>query len=205
DFDKIKESGFSQYYYEPFTETLKKYPEHDKVYSLYQTGIKEKIFFPQFHGREHVNVFTWLNALKNKDKTSREIFDYNMFTTHTSLKSNCSKEYLDSFGTHNEYELKEIRRNIIEGLALCEKLWGYKSKSFIATCYIWHPKVEEYLKEDKIIHIQSGRVQKIPLLNSNGTYKIKRLYTGKRNKLEQVYTVRNVIFEPSEDPNKDWI
>ena len=31
DFDKIKASGFQQYFYEPFTETLKKYPVHDRV------------------------------------------------------------------------------------------------------------------------------------------------------------------------------
>ena len=30
DFEKIKESGFQTYYYEKFTDTLKRYPHHDR-------------------------------------------------------------------------------------------------------------------------------------------------------------------------------
>lgn len=46
DFDKIEASGYQNYYYEPFTETLKKYPEHQRSFELWQEGIKEKIFSP---------------------------------------------------------------------------------------------------------------------------------------------------------------
>lgn len=204
DFKKIKESDFEQYYYEPFTETLKRYPAHDRVYNLYKEGISRGIFYPQFHGREHVNIFTWMNALKKKDNIARDIFDYGMFTIHLKNNKSCRKEYLDSFGTHNKEELKKIKENIETGLNLFEKLWGYKSKSFIATCYIWHPKVEEYLYNYGIKHIQSSRIQKIPVMNSE-KYKIKRLWTGRKNKFGQIYTCRNVVFEPSENQNNDWI
>lgn len=204
DFEKIKESRFQQYYYEPFTETLKKYPAHNRVYELYKEGISNGIFYPQFHGREHVNIFTWMEALKNKDKSTKDIFDYEMFTVHLKNNKSCRKEFLDSFGTHTSEELIKIKTSVDEGLKLFEQLWGYKSRSFIATCYIWHPKIEEYLFEYGIKHIQSGRVQKIPLLNSEN-YKIKRLWTGRKNKIGQIYTCRNVIFEPSENPDKDWV
>lgn len=204
DFQKIKEADFQKYFYEPFTETLKRYPKHDKVYDLIKEGISKGIFYPQFHGREHVNTFSWIDALSKNEKTTREIFDHGMFTVHIKNIFNCRRVFLDSFGTHTEKELIKIRESVAEGLQLFENLWGYQSKSFIATCYIWHPKVEEYLNDFEIKHIQSGRVQKIPLLNREG-YKIKRLYTGRKNKLGQIYTCRNVIFEPSENPNKDWI
>ena len=204
DFQKIKEADFQKYFYEPFTETLKRYPKHDKVYDLIKEGISKGIFYPQFHGREHVNTFSWIDALSKNEKTTREIFDYGMFTVHLKNNLNCRREFLDSLGTHTEKEMLKIKESVVEGLQLFENLWGYQSKSFIATCYIWHPKVEEYLNDFEIKHIQSGRVQKIPLLNREG-YKIKRLYTGRKNKLGQIYTCRNVIFEPSENPNKDWI
>lgn len=216
-FEKIKESDFQRYYYEPFTETLKQYPEHDKVIELYKEGISNKIFYPQFHGREHVNIFTWLEALREKDKSTKEIFEYGMFTVNLNNSSSCKDVYLDSFGTHNDNELVKIKDSLIEGLELFEDLWDFKSKSFIASCYIWHPAVEEYLNEYGIKHIQSSRIQKIPVLKpayptgmydrqaGSNNYRIKRLWTGRKNKLGQIYTCRNVIFEPSANPDKDWV
>ncbi len=204
DFEKIRDSDFQKYFYEPFTETLKKYPAHDRVYKLYKDGINNKILYPQFHGREHVNIFTWMAALKSKDKNTKEIFEYRMFTVHLKNNKRCRKVFLDSFGTHTETELEEIKENVKEGLELFEKLWDINSESFIATCYTWHPKVEEYMGKFGITHIQSSRIQKIPVLGSDN-YKIKRLWTGRKNKYGQIYTSRNVVFEPSENPQKDWV
>ena len=56
DFEKIRESDFNEYHAEVFTETLKRYPEHDQVFALYQQGIKQRIFYPQLHGMEHLNI-----------------------------------------------------------------------------------------------------------------------------------------------------
>jgi hypothetical protein len=38
-----------------------------------------------------------------------------------------------------------------------------------------------------------------------GQYKRQFYYTGKRNKLNQVFMVRNVVFEPTEPKNLDWV
>lgn len=53
DFDKIRASEYREYFYEPFTETLKRYPQHERSFELWQQGIGKRIFFPQLHGREH--------------------------------------------------------------------------------------------------------------------------------------------------------
>ena len=63
DFRKIAQSGFQDYYYELFTETLKRYYPNDNVFSVWQEGITARLFQPQFHGREHVNVQMWLEYL----------------------------------------------------------------------------------------------------------------------------------------------
>lgn len=69
DFEKIRESNFTTYYYEPFTETLKRYPHHDRSFQLWQEGIKNKVFMPQFHGREHLNFQKWMKFLQNDHDT----------------------------------------------------------------------------------------------------------------------------------------
>lgn len=48
DFKKIKESNFTHYFYEPFTETYKKYPDHKNSYRLLTEGIRQKFFFLSF-------------------------------------------------------------------------------------------------------------------------------------------------------------
>ncbi len=45
-FKKIRDSGFIEYFFEPVTETLKKYPEHDKVEKLWKIGYEDRIFHP---------------------------------------------------------------------------------------------------------------------------------------------------------------
>ncbi|MFN3952777.1 MAG: polysaccharide (de)acetylase [Thermaurantimonas sp.] len=204
DFEKIRQSNFYQYYHETFSETLSKYPDSDKVLSYYLSGITSNIFYPQFHGREHVNIYTWLNALQKGDKIAREIFDYEMFTVHYLNNTSCRKEYLDSFGTHTSDQLVSIEDSVSEGLQTFKKNFGFESESFIATCYTWHPLIEKYLHEKGVTIIQSGRVQKAPKIGREG-YKHIRHYTGQRNQFHQIYTVRNVIFEPSENPDKDWV
>jgi hypothetical protein len=42
DFEKIKASGFTKYFYEPFTETVKRYSEHDRVFDLWKKGIENR-------------------------------------------------------------------------------------------------------------------------------------------------------------------
>lgn len=205
DFSKIKESNFSEYHYELFTETLKHYPEHDGVFALYREGIKNKLFMPQFHGREHVNVFTWMKALQNDTGIIRELFEQQMFTLHEKNPATCHSEYLDAYGSHDNTRTEVLKKNIEEGLKQFENLFGFKSVTSISPCYIWPSETEETLKLNGVEIIQSGRVQKIPLVNNPGNYRKKRIYTGMKNKLGQRYTVRNCTFEPSSDLNKDWV
>src|SRR3546814_849377 len=67
DFDKIRKRKHEQYFYEPFVDTLQRYPDHDRVYNLYREGIKQRIFVPEFHGREHVHISRWMDALQGGD------------------------------------------------------------------------------------------------------------------------------------------
>jgi hypothetical protein len=201
DFDKIKESGFQTYHYEVFTETLKKYPEHDKVYDLYLEGIKSNLFVPQFHGREHLHVNNWMHALDSGDENVHAAFNLKMATTFLKGQAKCRDQFLDGFGTYTEEDFKVVKESISDGLKIFEDLFGYKASSVISPCLIWHPKIEKDLNEHGIRFIQSGLKQNIPLRNEK-KYKRKRHYFGETNQLGQVYTIRNVIFEPALQDSK---
>lgn len=202
DFDKIRNSDFTKYYFEPFTATLKRYKNTNKVINLYKKGIDEKIFQPQFHGREHVNINRWLKALQNKEERITDAFQENMFSNATTKIPIGRRGYLDSFGLEYEKEFESYENIIKEGTQLFNRIWGFSSKTFIAPCYVWPASIESILKETGIMGIQGTHVQRIPL--NSGQYKIKKKYhyTGQKNKHGQFYLVRNVFFEPTEGGRK---
>ena len=74
DFEKIRNNNFENYYYEPFTTTLKKY-QLDTCFDLWKEGISSNLFKPQFHGREHLNVAVWMRELQKGDKHALEAFN----------------------------------------------------------------------------------------------------------------------------------
>lgn len=205
DFSKIRESGFRKYYFEPFTITLKQYPGRERVVELYKQGMAQKIFRPQFHGREHLNVNNWMDRLNSGNKIFQDAFKQNMFAVHKSGNNSGRRYCLDTFGMGGKKEWVNINESIQSGLDLFEDLWGYRSSSFIAPCYVWPSEIEGILAENGIKYIQGTRVQRVPFQNGNQSIKKKYHYLGQENKFGQRYLVRNVHFEPTENSSSDPI
>ncbi|MCH7412061.1 hypothetical protein MM213_01090 [Belliella sp. R4-6] len=204
DFEKIKDSNFQEYYFEPFTETLKRYPKHDNVMELYQQGINAGLVMPQFHGREHLNVTRWMNALRNNAKAEKDAFDNNVFSPKISQSKGYPNEYMDALDFNSKSELIFQEKSIIEGLDLFEKIWGFRSKSFIAPCYIWHSDLEMTLSTNGVKYFQ-GLVNQLQPKDGDGfEYKKIYHYQGQKNKHGQRYFIRNAFFEPTIEPDFDW-
>jgi hypothetical protein len=205
DFEKIKASGYQKYFYEPFTETYRRYPNHDKVLQLYKEGIERKMLLPQFHGREHVNVARWLKALQENDKAAHLAFEQNMFSVHAERSPKVVNEYMDALDADSAEELNAKPAIVEEGLHLFKKIWGFSSKSFIAPCYIWDTSLEMLLAQHDVKYIQGMVIQLEPVLEKGYQYKRKYHYQGQRNKTGQHYLIRNAFFEPSTNPGFDWV
>ena len=191
DFKKIEDSGFNRYYFEPFTNTLKKYADTDRVMDLYREGINKNVFQIQFHGREHINVELWMRRLQQKDEKTIQAFKKEMFSVHKSGSISGRAHALDAFGNKFSNDV------IIEGADLFYKIWGFHSKSFIAPCYTWYSSIEPILKNNGILYIQGSNVQISPKEFSSSKFKKISHYTGQRNKIGQIYLVRNASFEPT--------
>ena len=204
DFEKIKKSNFNEYHFEPFTETLKHYPEHDRVMDLYREGINNKLIMPQFHGREHLNVTLWMKALQRKSEDEMVAFDLGIFSSKVAQKYGYQNEYMDAFDFKNLKELVFQEKAIIEGLKLFKHIWNFDSESFIAPCYIWHSQLEKVLKENGVKYIQGLINQLEPREGDSWSYSKKYHYQGQKNSLGQRYLIRNAFFEPTINPIFDW-
>lgn len=198
DFEKIKESGFQEYYYKPFTETIKEYYPEEDVFTLWKVGIKKKIFMPQYHGREHVNVALWLNFLRENNTVFMNAFDMGFWglpnNLYTEKKNNIQASY-DSASIEN---LNFYKKSIEEGLILFEKIFNFKSSTFIANNYTWSSSLNETLLKCGVSAFQGMKYQKEPTIK--GVKKLILNFTGKYNEFGQLYLVRNCVFEPSQMP-----
>lgn len=194
DFKKIKESGFSKYYYEPFTETLKRYPNHDRAFSLWKDGIKNKLFMPQFHGREHLNFQRWMRLLQSGNRDVMACFD-----TYNYAMLDKATEVFEAYDARTEDEFDGMLHSVREGLDLFEKIFGFRSVSMIAPCYTWDDCIEDIAFENGVKYIQGSFIQNYSSYRK-GKGKHKRgHFLGERNGNGQIYLTRNCFFEPSQD------
>lgn len=197
-FEKIKESNFQKYFYEPFTDTLKRSPQHEGAWALWKQGMAAGIFRPQLHGREHLNVKKWMRTLQAGDEITRLSFNLGTFGLTSAVDARIKNNYMGAFNSGLDKDIKEYDTVITEGQQLFEQLFGYKSESFIATTYTWNPKIEVSLKRNGMKYLQGMCHQKIPL-DDDVTFAYKKdNFCGCKSKEGQIYLMRNCFFEPSQ-------
>ena len=201
DFERIKKSGFNEYFYERFTETLQKYEGRQQVFRLWKQGMEEHIFVPQFHGREHLHIKRWMSDLFSGDVNLRKAFDLNMLSI-SSVPGKMRFGYMEGLDHCNEAERVAKVETLVTGHQLFIDLVGYPSKTFIANCYIWDDTVEQALRPLGVKVMQGIFNQIKP--DGQGGHSMVRHYTGQQ-KNGMIYTVRNVFFEPSLEPDRDWV
>ncbi|MBS4058267.1 MAG: hypothetical protein KGZ82_13185 [Bacteroidales bacterium] len=202
DFDKIKQDSFQTYYYEPFTETLNRYPKHDQVHNLWKEGYEKNLFVPQFHGREHINIAAWMKALKEGKPKTLLAFDHGVSGINPVLINESKMQYQAAFDIESIAEISYLKSVIKEGTALFETLMGYRATYFVPTNGPFNLSLEGTLKEVGIKYLMLDKMQKEPL--GNGKYKTHIRWLGKRNKHGQIALSRNAGFEPAEG-SKDWV
>ena len=203
-FDKIKESGFTQYFYEPFTETLKRDDAHKDAFDMWKQGMLAGVFHPQCHGREHLYVKKWMNMLKNGDQLTRLAFDLGTWGLTAAVDSRIHGYYMGAFNSDLQEDITNFNTIITEGLDLFEAIFGYRSRSFIATTYTWSSKIEPGLIQNGVKYIQGAFQQKVPIQDDCG---VKLLYTGFQGTKTRgglIRLLRNCFFEPTTKPNYDY-
>ena len=194
DFEQIRINGFSHYFREPFTETLKRYGKpYEGAYEMWRQGIAENIFHPEYHGTEHINVIRFMENLRRGHQTTRLAFDNECFAVpflpgDEPLKHETTVFYIDS-----SEENVSLCEDIRTGTQMFEELLGYRSRQFTPGAGIYSPALHQTLKENGIQYINVQRYCPYPL--GDGKFMKKFLYNGKSNEVGQKYVVRNCPFE----------
>lgn len=194
-FEKIIKEDFRNYHYELITETFKKYPNHRNNFKLWKQGMEAKVFHPQYHGREHLNVSLLMEALQRGDQDAHFGFANQMPGSIPLGPEVDGNPYVEALRYHSIQDKKEKLNIFLEGLALFEELFGYRSKSIIPPNYTWSPDYNEAVMKEGVRYFQGIRIFREPVSANKNIHH--RIYLGKKNDQGQTYLVRNALFEPS--------
>lgn len=202
DFKKIKEDNFKAYYHEPFTKTLERYYGDDAAYKLWKEGIDNKIFLPQFHAREHLNIAEWMRALQSGDRETLLAFEAGLWGFNNMKNIDSAISFQAAFDLYNPADLEVQASSIKEGLAMFEELLGYSASFFVPPNGPFNNALEKVAADCGIKYMSASKIQTEP--QGNGKNKKVFHWLGQQNKHQQIYITRNCFFEPSAE-GKDWV
>ena len=157
-FDKIIESGYSGYYYEPLNETFSKISGYQNVWNLWKEGIERKLIFPQFHGREHLNLKLFKENLIKKDPETIACINNK---SYVRISNNPYKTIRPSgaFGFDDFSETEEHKIIIKDGLDLFENVFGFRSDTFNAPGDRDHSILHKTLSDGGVKYLETPLVK----------------------------------------------
>lgn len=195
DFERIKNSKFEKYFFESIKKTFDRYPKHGNCLNLWQEGREKNIFFPQSHGREHLNVSLFMNDLQKYDSDLHFSFDHQIPGTLPRLKEYSRNKYVIALDYIDEADKINKRDIIIQGLEQFEELFGYRSETFMAPNYYWCPDFDSSTIKRGVKFYQGNRKMIEPGVGKS--FKVNKRKLGEINQVGQTYLIRNALFEPS--------
>ncbi len=202
DFERIKQSDFQEYLYEPINITLNRYDGCEGSFSLWKKGIENRLFVPQFHGREHLNVQEWMRALRSEHKLLRKAFDYGLWGVSTANDPAIGLEVQAAFDYRKAEDLEYQKEVIISGLKLFKTLFNYPATHLVPPNGPFSSELESVCLAEGIKFLSVSKIRTEPIGNS----KTKRRFhwIGQKSNAGLTYLTRNCFFEPVH-AGKDWI
>jgi hypothetical protein len=193
DLNKIIESGYTQYFFQPLHETIKLYPNSDRILDYWKYGITNRLFVPGLHGREHVNINRFMKILMTGDKGF--LYMLNQYSLGVSSYKGLSyPNYLGALHPTTKDEIADLHQYLLDSGDLFRLYTGSKPEFFVAPNAEEPKELETTLKKIGIKYIGRAKIRKYPL--GDGKYKYELNWLGKINNLGQVILVRNAFFEP---------
>jgi hypothetical protein len=201
-FEAIEQNGFEKYEYESILKSYEKMPSHKSPWKLWKEGIDSNLLVPESHGREHLNVEFFDELLRRKDPELLACIAERSFGGfHARPFKNIG--YTAAFDFENHPNFEKQKDILISGFDLFEEIFGRKAIHFNAPGSHQHHCLETTMFEEGVNFIDTDFIKREH--QGKGVYSNKLALNGSRNKLGQIYFVRNCVFEPLLNPNLDYV
>ncbi len=194
DFEKIREANFQSYFYEPFTKTLERNKASNNVYNYYLKGIKQNIFVPQYHGREHLQINRWLRALRDGHKIAHIGFNYEFYGfDKEQLMLEFGGEFSEAYSTDHSSDSSVFYEAIKSGILLFKELFNYAPIFFTPPSMYLPKTIDKELMHLSIQALDTEKIRSVPFVN--GRFKRSLHYLGQKKSDGLLYLQRNAVFE----------
>jgi hypothetical protein len=195
DWDAIEAGRFEAYRYIPLPDRLSDGRDTHDLARAYREGMEAGVFSPQYHGRDHFNVHAWLSKLRSGDEAYRELFKLRLSRPPRAPGADwlgeLSSVHVDlSTRPSRPIPLEAQAQALHEGLAIFERLFGYRPLSTVAPYGFFDETAERLWAEAGIRYIQlanSGARR----LDATGRVCGPQFRNGERSPFGQVYLARN--------------
>lgn len=195
DFGKIKESDYQAYFFQPLHENLKQFPSSDRVLELWKKGYEQKIFIPEIHGREHINVRRYMKILQSHEGKEGLRFALEQHSVGPSgYKNLVYPNYLGALHPEAKDEITELHQYVLEAGKLFESYMGYQPRVFIAPNAEEPKELESSLHQIGVKYLTRSKKRVYPL--GDGQFAKEWNFIGKQTEFNQTYINRNAFFEP---------
>jgi len=201
-FEKVAESGYSEFFYESLPETFAKLKGYEKVFGLWKEGISKRLLVPELHGREHLNVNMFIELLEKKDKETLVNLQNRSYTS-ISAKYYPTIQYTAAFDFYEFSENDKLKNILDDGVKLFKKVFGFNPSTFMAPSSSYNSTLDNTLNENGVNYLDYSLIRNEHI--GLGKYKKSLNYSGKKNKLGQTILVRNCAFEPTAHRSIDWV
>ena len=200
DFKAIRANSYKSFHFEIFTETMHRNGHSEDALAKINGLRAEGLWWPQFHGREHVNIPRWLAALRNNVPEVKTAFDLEIYGVSVQCAPSLKKSVLQSYTIDMPSETAEKMESLSSGCKIFEEIFGFSSRTFIPPNYVFASAMHRELGRLGIEGLQGLSVIRWPECErkSDG---IRIL--GRRDNSALITLTRNVFFEPSLHPKKD--
>ena len=192
DFVRIKDNGFTQYYYETFLDILDREGEKDKVQQLWLQAIQEGIVSPQFHGREHLSYPMWMDCLQDEHGIVRTAFEHHFYAAPTAPIPQHADHFLAAMFFMNDKQKEMIGTALEDGINIMNRIFGTKPTVFAPPNGVSHPYFDEILAKNGVMALHNPRRWEPDGQGGATQAYIKQQY----NTYQQLYYSRNCVFEP---------
>ena len=192
-FDKIKASQFNEYFYESLEDSFE-FHKRTSALKMWDEGISNKLFTPQYHGREHVNIPFWLQKLKEGHKGVLYAFEHNVFGVDFNDLGESQINFQRAWDQIVPEGVDLVNDAILEGYNMFSKRFGFKSTTATPPNYTWTKEQEKMLFDNGVESLQGILRNRI-----RNTHNFKYEYEIRHSGLEKkvAFQRRNVFFEPS--------
>ena len=143
DFGKIKSCGFSEYHFEAFTKTLKKYYPGEDVFKLWREGMAAGIFVPELHGREHISVQIWMEKLREGNKDLLLAFDNGFTALDISGIPLPANGFRPEFYFTSAEQKPFLVNSIKEAVELYRRIFSISPRVFVPGNGVFHPDFDD--------------------------------------------------------------